>query len=462
MMPMGIPLLGPDPSSIISEHAADVGESIETQELTIDLIDKYQSVGNNLRSKFGESYLVDRSIEKIAIERDQRGGYAEINSRRVLKPDKRVYFLDSLKNPAELKRLRQVYGDLLWVVTVFATDEVRLKRLIDRGVDENVARHAMKRDYEEEEKSGQKVSKIAHQANYFIRNNTDLKDDINDSIDRFLESIMGLKLHTPNAYERGMMEASSVAVRSACLSRQVGAAVYDKDGQLLGVGCNDVPKFKGGLYGEGPEDHRCFHWKGKECHNDRKKLELAKRLVAAIGSGAGDQLEKVSEILELGVGNLIEFSRSVHAEMEAIVSVARMGAGSLLGGTLYTTTYPCHNCARHIVAAGITKVVYVEPYSKSLALELHSDSITLDEKCEDKVKFVQYQGFAPRTSIRLFSSADKERKSGGKYVETTVENAIPIFASPLDSYTTSENLIIQNLDPGAEAKFNGAEGQYPR
>ena len=356
----------------------------------------------------------------------------------------------ALKNPAELKRLRQVYGDLLWVVTVFSTEEVRLKRLIDHGLQEEVARHAMKRDYEEEEKSGQKVSKIAHQANYFIRNSSDLKDNLNKPIDRFLETIMGIKLHTPDNYEKGMMEASSAAVRSACLSRQVGAAVYDQFGQLLGIGCNDVPKFKGGLYNEGEDDHRCFHWKDKECHNDRKKLSLAKRVAEAIGNGSSDQITQVSEILELGVGNLIEFSRSVHAEMEAIVSVARLGAGSLLGGTLYTTTFPCHNCARHIVAAGIVKVVYVEPYSKSLALELHSDSISVDEACSTKVRFVQYQGFAPRTSIRLFSSVGKERKVGGKYVETSVEDAVPIFASPLDSYTTSENLIIQELSPGSD------------
>lgn len=435
-------------SSIIKEHAGDVGESIPDGAVSIDLIDKFQSVGNKLRENFGDSYLADRAIEKIAFERDQRGGYVEINDRRVVKPEKRAYFLDSLKNPAELKRLRQVYGDLLWVISVFATDEVRLQRLLEIGMKEDVARHAMKRDYEEEEKFGQKVSKIAHQANYFIRNNSDTKDDIDKPVDRFLETIMGIKLHTPDAYERGMMEASSVAVRSACLSRQVGAAVYDKQGQLLGVGCNDVPKFNGGLYSEGDTDHRCFHWKGKECRNDRKKLELATKITEAIGNSTASQIAKVSDILELGVGNLIEFSRSVHAEMEAIVSVARLGSGSLLGGTLYTTTYPCHNCARHIVAAGITKVVYVEPYSKSLALELHSDSISLDEKCTDKVRFVQYQGFAPRTSIRLFSSVGKERKTKGKYVETKIENAIPVFASPLDSYTTSENLIIQELGTG--------------
>src|SRR5690606_15092251 len=51
---------------------------------------------------------------------------------------------------------------------------------------------------------------------------------------------------------------------------------------------------------------------------------------------------------------LIEFSRAIHAEMDAIVSLAMKGNGSTQGSSLFTYTFPCHNCARHIVAAGIT------------------------------------------------------------------------------------------------------------
>lgn len=36
-----------------------------------------------------------------------------------------------------------------------------------------------------------------------------------------------------------------------------------------------------------------------------------------------------------------------------------------MGTTLYATMYPCHNCARHIVAAGIRKVIYIERYGES-------------------------------------------------------------------------------------------------
>lgn len=440
-------------SSIIKDQAPEIGQEIGDDLSPNARVDSYQNVGNALRDEFGEDYIVDRAIERIAIERDQRNGYDEVDGVRVVVPARRVFLLDSLKNPAELKKLRQVYGDLLWVISVFAPEDVRLARLQRSGMEQEVARYAMRRDYDEELRAGQKVSKTAHQANYFIRNSSENLDDIAAPVKRFVETIFGIKLHTPKLYEKGMMEAASAAVRSACLSRQVGAAIYDKDGDLLGVGCNDVPKFRGGLYAEDDAtDNRCFRWQDKVCHNDKHKRELAEKIAAAVDVQKAEAPDIVENTMDGGVANLIEFSRSVHAEMEAIVSVARLGNGSTVNSTLFTTTFPCHNCARHIVAAGVTTVYYVEPYSKSLALELHSDSISLSESSSNKVRFLQYEGFAPKTSLRLFSSAGRERKSGGKFVEANPAVAKPIFATPLDSYTTTENIVIRKLNTGGDGK----------
>ena len=444
-------------SDIIREHADEISMPVPDDLSPTERIDWFQTAGNTLRERFSAEYLVDRAIEKIAVERDQRQGYEENEGIRVILPVKRAYFLDSLKNPAELKRLRQIYGDLLWVVSVFAPEEVRLDRLKRRGMAEADAMYAMKRDLEEEIKEGQKVSKIAHQASYFIRNSSNNRDGLKPSIRRFLHTIFGIQLHTPTRDEKGMMEAASAAVRSACLSRQVGAAIYDKSGDLLGVGCNDVPKFGGGLYGEeGKDDNRCFRWEENECHNDSRKKGLAQKIVSAVGVEGEAAAAVVESTMDGGVANLIEFSRSVHAEMEAIVSVARLGNGSTMGSILYTTTFPCHNCARHIVAAGVETVFYVEPYSKSLALDLHSDAITLKDDVAGKVRFLQYEGFAPRTSLRLFSSAGRERKKDGKFVETNPKEAKLLFATPLDSYTITENIVISKLNDRGDENVSGS------
>lgn len=109
---------------------------------------------------------------------------------------------------------------------------------------------------------------------------------------------------------------------------------------------------------------------------------------------------------------ITEYGRSVHAEMEAILSCARAGI-STIEATLYGTTFPCHNCTRHIVASGIDRMVYIEPYPKSKAKELHYDSISLlgeegranqDDRPERaKVKFEPFVGIGPRRYFDLFS-----------------------------------------------------------
>lgn len=92
----------------------------------------------------------------------------------------------------------------------------------------------------------------------------------------------------------------------------------------------------------------------------------------------------------------------VHAEMDAILNCARSN-NSTQGATLYVTTFPCHNCAKHIVAAGIKEVMFVEPYPKSKALEFHEDSITLEKGDSNKLRFKPFVGIGPRNFINLFS-----------------------------------------------------------
>src|SRR6266446_8909613 len=77
---------------------------------------------------------------------------------------------------------------------------------------------------------------------------------------------------------------------------------------------------------------------------------------------------RATEMLPLLKGtkfmNIGEFGRTVHAEMASLMDAARRGV-SVDNLTIYVTTFPCHNCAKHLIAAGIRKVVYLEPYPKS-------------------------------------------------------------------------------------------------
>lgn len=135
--------------------------------------------------------------------------------------------------------------------------------------------------------------------------------------------------------------------------------------------------------------------------------------------------------------NLTEFGRDVHAEMAALLDAARRGA-PVKGAFLFTTTFPCHNCAKHIVAAGITRVVYVAPYPKSLAAELYPDSIVVDgASCSGQVAFEPFVGVAANKYLNLFTAGPRKDDSGS-IVEWDKRTALPRFVGIPKFYLSNE------------------------
>ena len=59
----------------------------------------------------------------------------------------------------------------------------------------------------------------------------------------------------------------------------------------------------------------------------------------------------------------------LHAEANAITKVAKSNNSSD-GSTLYVTTSPCMECAKLIIQAGITTVIFIEKYRITDGLEL--------------------------------------------------------------------------------------------
>jgi hypothetical protein len=86
--------------------------------------------------------------------------------------------------------------------------------------------------------------------------------------------------------------------------------------------------------------------------------------------------------------------------------------------------------AKHIVAAGIVRVVYIEPYPKSKAAEFHDDAICLGfSDGSDLVHFEPFVGVGPRRffdlfSIRLGTGIPLKRKDdAGKVVSWNPESS---------------------------------------
>ena len=175
-----------------------------------------------------------------------------------------------------------------------------------------------------------------------------------------------------------------------------------------------------------------------------EKVSLSDLVRAALDDSTGS-------LRDARVTNLVEFGRSVHAEMAAISNAARFGI-RIQDATMYVTTFPCHECARHIIASGISRVVYVDPYPKSAVKDLFSDSVAIDSvdaasetnQPRDHVLFQPYMGVAPSLYPSLYEMRKRKTDQGHTF---TWDGRNSNFISPelFENVARNEKVIIQQF-----------------
>jgi deoxycytidylate deaminase len=389
--------------------------------------------------------------------------------RRANEPLSRTaHILRSLKHPDEVMTLRQIYREGFFLIGVFAKEAERIQTLVhSRSMSLEDARARVARDQDEALPHGQHTRDAFQAADVFIRQPSRTNDH---DLLRFLELVFGHPFHTPTADEHAMYLAYAASLRSGSLSRQVGAVVVSRHRDILSVGANDVPRFSGGLYWPGDGDQRDYV-RGLDS-NDREKERIVEDLIdrllpldlGGVSSVPGHQDRFTRALDGSKLLDITEYGRDVHAEMEALLACARNGV-SPRGGTLYATTFPCHNCAKHIVVAGITRVVFIEPYAKSRALDLHDDSIALEEARKDQVLFEPFIGVGPGRyldlfSLRLGAGGRKHRKARGRAVFWSRESAVPFVPLKTTNYVENESQAQETLATLLDALGEKGEGSW--
>jgi deoxycytidylate deaminase len=429
-------------------------------------------LGNALRERA-------RRFDALAV-----AGLAEIRKKRPPEgPAPRTAFvLRQLKHPQEVQTLREIYGPGFFLLGATASMESRKKYLVkNMGMSEGEARELIERDTEEDTKEfGQRTRNAFELADAFVSVD---EDDSQEQVWRILDLMFGSAFHTPTRDEFGMFMAYAASLRSADLSRQVGAVVMTNHGEILATGTNDVPRFGGGLYWPG-------ELLGREGdHDDKTQRDFVRgfdsnaaerdEIIDGItndflSDAGGDPSGTIRARLQAALRSsqlmeLTEFGRPVHAEMEALLACARVGT-AVRDQLLFTTTFPCHNCTKHIVAAGIRRVVYVEPYPKSKAKQLHGDAIAVPgvedgEQIGQRVSFEPFKGIGPRRFIDLFSLKlgdgkvlKRKDKSTGKRIDYVRSNASPRVPMQPTSYLEREQVALSSLDKAIEGE-NGDDGQ---
>jgi dCMP deaminase len=88
-------------------------------------------------------------------------------------------------------------------------------------------------------------------------------------------------------------------------------------------------------------------------------LVTDKRILTSGFNGSPSGLEHCDEIGQLMVdGHCV---RTIHAETNAIIQAALHGV-STKGATCYVTHFPCINCTKALINAGISRIVYSVSY----------------------------------------------------------------------------------------------------
>lgn len=335
---------------------------------------------------------------------------------------------NSLKHPDEVRALRKIYGEAFFAISIFTPTQSRVDALSRRiaksryGSPEDfrdIAERLVEKDAQAPHAElGQNVEATFPLGDVFVRGEHSC---IRAEIARLTDVLFSDPFRTPTIDECGMFYAKSAALRSADLSRQVGAVICDDEGALLAAGCNEVPKPGGGLYWEGDNPDRRDFALGSDPNALARRmivsevLEALRPLLAEKHLEEEDLLPKVMRLLKgKRISNLLEFGRVVHAEMNALMDAARRGI-RVRGATMYCTTFPCHMCARHILAAGVRRVVYIEPYPKSLAQEMYRDAIVVDGAPTgdaEALRFDSFVGIAPRRFIDCFETLRRKDSEG--------------------------------------------------
>ena len=289
-----------------------------------------------------------------------------LESQKINQDKTKNYVVDSIRNPEEIKSLRKSFAEF-FLFGVFAEPDLRWKR-VEAKYDSD------RRTFEQDEKResnggveyGQGVTDSFRMADIILLNNENIVQGNNNEklflakLKQKIDLIERKEIFVPTHIETNMAIAYAASMRSSCLKRKVGAVIVDIMGDVFSSGYNEVPA----------ANNTCKYEYGM-CYRDKLKKDYKNSLGSVIKK---EKEREAAYTLFKKNFKILDYCRALHAEENAILNVARVGASAALpGSTLFTTTYPCNLCANKIAQVGIKHIVYFEPYPMEEAKKILED-----------------------------------------------------------------------------------------
>jgi len=369
-------------------------------------VEEMQIKGNELRRQNHEGYLVEERLKRIQDDPD----YSGVNE----------IILDGIKNRGEVDYLRSFAN--FYLFSVHADKAIRKERLVGDTIKDDAEFEKIdKRDELENESFGQQVKECDYQSDIIILNNDKIgafplsikRDFLSTIYDGYVSRMLELRRRDPSpdyhptVDEMAMTSAYVFSKMSSCMKRKVGCVVIDSRGlgsaeqppngkeitsmpYIISSGFNEVPlgskpcMFEYGMcYRDYMQEkhaqkmNHCPHCGQKievsvECYHCGKKFNRYLKMCedchkelspdSKCPKCGKDVFREFLPGAKMTPGKLLDVCRALHAEENALLALVKTSGNSAENYVLYTTTQPCNLCANKIVASGIKKIVFAEPY----------------------------------------------------------------------------------------------------
>jgi deoxycytidylate deaminase/dephospho-CoA kinase len=371
------------------ESLSDVLRKVAGGEAGTPRVD-LQRLGDQLREERGPGALVDILLGEESTGND------------VAEP----LVIDSIRNLGEIQRLREHFGYQFMLIAILATPEARWIRI---GSTEYTDKSRSKldfveddqRDKNEETEFGQQVELCIDEADIFIDNTGTVPlSSFKEKVLKFSDLATGREKRFANPDEIYMHMAFSSAHGSKCLKRNVGAVLVDERGEVVSVGYNENPLGTFPCVQEPTYEGRCYRDIVRNSHfetlsNKGVRCPICGNVIPVIEgppwrcpscavSGVKTNLESF-----FFPDRAMTWCTAIHAEDRAILAAGERAAKA----RLYTTTFPCFQCAEKIANVGITSICFTEAYP---------DPNSADRLDLAGIAYVQFEGVRSSAFERLF------------------------------------------------------------
>ncbi|MCR5152559.1 MAG: hypothetical protein K6A98_05335 [Prevotella sp.] len=388
----------------------------ETQDT---LFQKYQSWGNSIRrygsisntsTPTGDPSTLSRKINQVVKMLRDYNDFSETGK----KPTYVV--IDALRNPYEVLYFRERYSSF-YLMSVTTDEKVRKENLHNQQYTKAAIESMDAMENPEKEKDmepafyEQDIAKCVGLSDIFIshdgtpeKRNKDLKVQLI----RFVSLMLHPGLISPTPQERMMQIAFTAKLNSGCISRQVGAAVSDANFSVKSIGWNTAPQ------GQVPctlcnfcnlvsrLDDDAFSDYERNDSGFRATIEKVDAEYKKKGENAINEngiphtfCFKDLYILHTDKENQVH-TRSLHAEENAFLQLAKYGCTGIEGGKLFVTASPCELCSKKSYQLGIKEIYYIDTYPGIAMQHIISSG-------DKRPRLIHFNGAIGRAYINLYN-----------------------------------------------------------